>query len=158
MTPDAPTPQTGDAIPDFSAEATGGTVRLSDLAGRMVVLFFYPKDNTPGCTSEAADFAAAWQDFQSAGADVFGISRDSLKSHAGFRDKLGLPFDLISDADETLCRLFDVIKDKTLYGKLVRGIERSTFLIGRDGTLLQQWRKVKVPGHVNAVLQAVRQH
>lgn len=158
MTPDAPTPQTGDAIPDFSAEATGGTVRLSDLAGRMVVLFFYPKDNTPGCTSEAADFAAAWQDFQSAGADVFGISRDSLKSHAGFRDKLGLPFDLISDADETLCRLFDVIKDKTLYGKLVRGIERSTFLIGRDGTLLQQWRKVKVPGHVDAVLQAVRQH
>lgn len=158
MTPDAPTPQPGDAIPDFSAEATGGTVRLSDLAGRMVVLFFYPKDNTPGCTSEAADFAAAWQDFQSAGADVFGISRDSLKSHAGFRDKLGLPFDLISDADETLCRLFDVIKDKTLYGKLVRGIERSTFLIGRDGTLLQQWRKVKVPGHVDAVLQAVRQH
>lgn len=158
MTPDAPTPQTGDAIPDFSAEATGGTVRLSDLAGRMVVLFFYPKDNTPGCTSEAADFAAAWQDFQSAGADVFGISRDSLRSHAGFRDKLGLPFDLISDADETLCRLFDVIKDKTLYGKLVRGIERSTFLIGRDGTLLQQWRKVKVPGHVDAVLQAVRQH
>lgn len=158
MSSTAVPPQIGDVIPDFTAETSSGSIRLSDFAGRMVVLYFYPKDNTPGCNNEATDFAAASAEFKSAGADILGVSRDSVRSHAGFRQKLDIPFELISDPEEKLCRLFDVIKDKTLYGKLVRGIERSTFLIGRDGTLLKEWRKVKVPGHIEEVLQAVRQH
>lgn len=148
----------GAPVPDFEAETGTGPIRLSDFVGRMVVLYFYPKDSTPGCSNEAADFSAIWKDFLSAGAEVFGVSRDSLKSHANFRRKLEIPFELISDPDEKLCTLFDVIREKNMYGKQVRGIERSTFLIGRDGTLLQEWRKVKVPGHAEEVLQAVRQH
>ncbi|MDO5056864.1 MAG: peroxiredoxin [Lautropia sp.] len=157
MSAPAPLISPGQPIPDFSAETTGGPMRLSDFAGKMLVLYFYPKDNTPGCTSEAGDFSAAHEDFRQAGAEILGVSRDSLKSHASFREKLGIPFDLISDADEQLCQLFDVIKNKTLYGKQVRGIERSTFLIGPDGTLMREWRKVRVPGHVDEILQAVRQ-
>lgn len=156
--PDAPSLAVGQTVPAFTAASTGGDISLADFAGRKLVLFFYPKDNTPGCSSEAADFSAAWQDFRDAGAEIVGVSRDSLKSHAGFREKLNIPFDLISDADEALCQLFDVIRNKNMYGKLMRGIERSTFLIDGDGTLLHEWRKVKVPGHVDAVLAVVRQH
>ena len=144
-------------LPEFEAMATGG-VQVTNIshAGQVLVLYFYPKDSTPGCTNEASDFAAAWQDFLTAGAEVYGISRDSLKSHANFRQKLELPFALISDPDEALCTLFDVIRLKNMYGKQVRGIERSTFLINRAGVLVKEWRKVKVPGHVAEVLAAVR--
>lgn len=151
----APVP--GDRIADFQAESTGGPIRLSALAGQMVVLYFYPKDNTPGCTTESAGFAAAWQDFHNAGAVIFGISRDSLASHNHFKRKLELPFELISDPDESLCRQFDVIRLKNMYGKQVQGVERSTFLINRDGILIRAWRKVKVPGHVADVLDAIQQ-
>lgn len=121
-----------------------------------LVLFFYPKDNTPGCTSEATDFRDRYPLFQQIGCQVVGISRDSLKSHAGFATKHGLPFPLLSDADEKACQMFDVIKPKLLYGKTVRGIERSTFLFDMAGNLVREWRKVKVPGHVDEVLSAVR--
>lgn len=153
----APVLKIGQKVPDFTAETTAGPLNFSELNGRMVVLYFYPKDSTPGCTNEASDFAAAWQDFLTAGAEVYGISRDSLKSHANFRQKLELPFALISDPDEALCTLFDVIRLKNMYGKQVRGIERSTFLINRAGVLVKEWRKVKVPGHVAEVLAAVRE-
>ncbi len=142
-------------VPDFTAESTGGPIRLSEFAGRPVVLYFYPKDNTPGCTTESAGFAARHADFAAHDAVIFGVSRDSLKSHQGFRDKLGLPFALISDPDETLCALFDVIGLKKMYGKEVRGVIRSTFLIDREGRLAHEWRGVKVPGHVDAVLEQV---
>jgi len=144
-------------VPDFTAEATGGKVRLSALKGRTVVLYFYPKDNTPGCTTEGADFAAAHRKFDKAGAVVLGVSRDSLKSHESFKAKLGFPFELISYPQEKLCEAFGVRKMKNMYGKQVRGIERSTFLIGPDGTLAQEWRKVKVDGHVAEVLEAARE-
>lgn len=147
----------GQKVPDFTTETTAGPLNFNELNGRMVVLYFYPKDSTPGCTNEAGDFAAAWQDFLTAGAEVYGISRDSLKSHANFRQKLELPFALVSDPDEALCTLFDVIRLKNMYGKQVRGIERSTFLINRAGVLVKEWRKVKVPGHVAEVLAAVRE-
>jgi thioredoxin-dependent peroxiredoxin len=120
------------------------------------VLYFYPKDNTSGCTTEAQEFAQAAPRFKAARTAIVGVSRDSLKSHAGFRDKLGLPFALVSDADEALCKLFAVIKNKTMYGRPVRGIERSTFLIDSAGVLRQQWRGVKVAGHVEQVLAAAR--
>ena len=153
----APVLKIGQKVPDFTAETTAGPLNFNELNGRMVVLYFYPKDSTPGCTNEAGDFAAAWQDFLTAGAEVYGISRDSLKSHANFRQKLELPFALVSDPDEALCTLFDVIRLKNMYGKQVRGIERSTFLINRAGVLVKEWRKVKVPGHVAEVLAAVRE-
>ncbi len=156
MSSNNPLVEIGKKVNDFQAEATGGKFRLSDFEGRMVVLYFYPKDNTPGCSTEGADFAAAWKDFLSAGAEIFGVSRDSLTSHTNFKRKLELPFELISDADEAVCRQFDVIKTKNMYGKQVQGIERSTFLINRQGVLVQEWRKVKVPGHVAEVLAAVR--
>ena len=146
----------GSKVPDFSAASTGGDIRLSKLKGRKVVLFFYPKDNTPGCTNEASDFRDHHAAFVQAGAVVLGVSRDSLKSHEGFKSKLGFPFELISDPDEALCALFDVIKMKNMYGKQVRGIERSTFVIGADGTLVREWRAVKVPGHVDEVLEFVQ--
>ncbi|MFA7506076.1 MAG: peroxiredoxin [Burkholderiaceae bacterium] len=146
----------GKPVPDFSAEATGGTVRLADYAGRHLILYFYPKDNTPGCTAESMDFRDRHDEFLAAGASILGVSRDSLRSHEGFKAKLGLPFELISDGDETLCTEFDVIRQKNMYGKKVRGIERSTFLIGPTGTLLREWRGLKVPGHVDEVLEAVR--
>lgn len=144
------------AVPKFVAEATGGPVNLADLAGKNVVLYFYPKDNTPGCTTESQDFAAQFKAFQQAGATVLGVSRDSIKSHDGFKAKLGLPFELISDPDEKLCELFGVMKMKNLYGKQVRGVERSTFLIDAKGQLVREWRGVKVPAHVDEVLKAVQ--
>jgi peroxiredoxin Q/BCP len=145
------------SVPKFEAVATGGlTVSNASHAGRTLVLYFYPKDNTPGCTTETIEFGARYKDFVSAGAEVIGVSRDSIKSHDGFKAKLGLPFELISDADESLCATFGVIKMKNMYGKQVRGIERSTFVIGADGKLKHEWRGVKVPAHVDEVLAFVR--
>jgi peroxiredoxin Q/BCP len=142
-------------VADFTAPATGGDFTLSDHRGRIVVLYFYPKDNTPGCTTEGEQFRDAYRKFVKAGAIVVGCSRDSLKSHENFKAKMNFPFELISDADEKLCGQFDVIKMKNMYGKKVRGIERSTFLIDGAGRLVQEWRGVKVPGHVDEVLEAV---
>ena len=148
----------GTKVPDFSIPATGeATFRLSDHLGHPVVLYFYPKDNTPGCTTEGADFRDLHKQFAKLGAVVAGVSRDSIKSHEGFRQKMEFPFPLLSDADEKLCALFDVIKMKNMYGKKVRGIERSTFLVGADGKLVREWRKVKVDGHAAEVLAAVKE-
>lgn len=136
---------------------SGGTeTTLGDHAGQWLVLYFYPKDSTPGCTTEGIDFNALLPQFRAAGADVFGISRDSLKSHDNFCSKQGFNFHLISDADEALCAAFDVIKMKNMYGKQVRGIERSTFLISPAGRIVQAWRKVKVAGHATAVFDALK--
>jgi len=143
-------------VPDFTAESTGGSVRLSALKGSTVVLYFYPKDNTPGCTTEGMDFAATHAKFRRAGAVIFGVSRDSMKSHEGFKTKMAFPFELISDAGEALCALFGVIKMKNMYGKQVRGIERSTFVIDAAGVLRREWRGVKVPNHVADVLAFVQ--
>jgi len=143
-------------VPDFSAPATGATFSLAGQQGKTLVLYFYPKDNTPGCTTEAMNFRDQYDDFAAAGAVVFGISRDSLKSHESFKAKLELPFELISDGDEAVCSLFDVIKMKKLYGKEVRGIERSTFIIDAKGVLRHAMRGIKVPSHVDEVLQHVR--
>jgi peroxiredoxin Q/BCP len=142
-------------IADFSAESTDGTFELSAHRGHPVVLYFYPKDNTPGCTTEGAQFRDLYPRFRAAGAQIAGVSRDSLKSHQGFKSKMNFPFPLIADPDEALCNRFGVIKMKNMYGRQVRGIERSTFLIGPDGKLVREWRGVKVPGHVEAVLAAV---
>ncbi|AAU93019.1 peroxiredoxin [Methylococcus capsulatus] len=150
------TPTLGQAVPDFQAESTsGGTFRLSQRHGRPLVLYFYPKDSTPGCTQEGQDFRDLYPEFQKLGADIVGVSRDSLKSHERFRCKYGFPFELLSDGDEALCRLFDVIRLKNMYGKQVRGIERSTFLIDAEGRLAAEWRKVSVKGHAEEVLRAV---
>lgn len=147
----------GDKVADFQAPATGDkTIRLSDLRGNPVILYFYPKDNTPGCTQEGQDFRDRYPDFERAGATILGVSRDSVKSHENFKSKQEFPFDLIADEDETLCRQFDVIKEKNMYGKKVMGVERSTFLIDAEGRLAREWRKVKVPGHVDEVLEAVK--
>jgi len=144
------------AVSDFSAAMTGGqTFQLAGRAARYTVLFFYPKDNTPGCTTENIAFRDLYQQFQAAGTEIYGISRDSLRSHEGFKTKLGLPFELISDPDETLCLLFDVMKMKQMYGKTVRGIERSTFVIDAQGQIVKEWRGVKVAGHVDEVLEFV---
>ncbi|MGN6231588.1 MAG: peroxiredoxin [Trinickia sp.] len=143
-------------VPDFTAPATGGDITLSGLRGKKVVLYFYPKDNTPGCTTEGLQFRDLYPKFQKAGAEIVGVSRDSLRSHENFKAKLELPFPLISDADEALCSLFGVIKMKKMYGKEVRGIERSTFLIDSEGILRREWRGVKVPGHVDETLEAVQ--
>lgn len=143
-------------IAPFTAPATGGsTFRLADQAGKVVVLYFYPKDNTPGCTTEAAEFRDLHTEFVRTGCIIVGVSRDSLNSHEKFKAKLDLPFDLLSDADEALCQQFEVIKNKTLYGKAVRGIERSTFVIDGQGVVRREWRKVKVPGHAQDVLDFV---
>jgi len=145
----------GKKIPDFSATTTGDKqIRLKDLKGKKVVLYFYPRDNTPGCTTEGQDFRDNYKAFQQADTEVFGVSQDSLKSHENFRSKQNFPFDLISDEDGTLCRMFDVLKMKSMYGKQFEGIERSTFLIDANGKLQSEWRKVKVPGHVDEVLEA----
>ncbi|WP_417779749.1 peroxiredoxin [Stutzerimonas xanthomarina] len=144
-------------VPAFQAQATSDTqVNLEALKGKQVVLYFYPKDNTPGCTTQGQGFRDQHDAFVAANTVVFGVSRDSLKTHENFKAKQGFPFELISDKDERLCQLFDVIKLKKLYGKEYLGIDRSTFLIDRDGLLRQEWRGVKVPGHVEAVLQAAQ--
>jgi peroxiredoxin Q/BCP len=146
----------GSKVPDFSLPTTGSRqVKLSSLKGRDVVLYFYPKDDTPGCTLEGKDFRDLHARFMRKRAVILGVSRDSLSSHERFCGKYGLTFDLLSDADEKLCKLFDVIKMKNMYGKKVRGIERSTFLIGGDGVLRREWRKVKVDGHAAEVLEAL---
>jgi peroxiredoxin Q/BCP len=147
----------GQTVPDFSLPATGGTTfTLSQQRGHPVVVYFYPKDNTPGCTSESIAFRDAHADFAKHGAVIVGISRDSIKSHENFKAKFEFPFELLSDADETVCKAFGVIKMKNMYGKQVRGIERSTFLIDARGVLRREWRPVKVPGHAEEVLAAIQ--
>jgi len=137
--------------------ATGGrNLSIQSFRGSPLAVYFYPRDNTPGCTREGQDFRDRHDAFKSAGCAIVGVSRDSLKTHENFAAKHEFPFPLISDADETLCRLFDVIKEKNMYGKKVMGIERSTFLLDADGKIAREWRKVKVPGHVDEVLDAVR--
>lgn len=144
-------------VSDFESAATGEqTVRLSALKGKQVVIYFYPKDSTPGCTTEGQGFRDHYAEFQAANTEVFGVSRDSLKSHENFKAKQGFPFELLSDKDEALCQLFDVIKLKKLYGKEYMGVDRSTFLIDKDGVLRHEWRGVKVPGHVEAVLEQAK--
>jgi peroxiredoxin Q/BCP len=150
-------PMQAQAAPDFDLPATGGKrIRLSDFKGRGVVLYFYPKDNTPGCSTEGQDFRDLFHEFRALGWDVLGVSRDGMKSHEIFKAKLGFPFDLLSDPDETLCEAFGVMKLKNMYGKQVRGIERSTFAIAPDGSIARTWRGVKVPNHAREVLEYVR--
>ena len=147
----------GKKVPAFAAEATGNEKICSkDLRGSRVVLYFYPRDSTPGCTLEGQDFRDNHTRFRRAKTVILGVSRDSIASHEKFKAKQGLPFELLADTDETLCKLFDVIKQKNMYGKKVLGIERSTFLIDEEGVLQKEWRKVKVAGHVEDVLAAVK--
>ena len=147
----------GQAVTDFTAQATNNTtVTLADLKGKKVVLYFYPKDNTPGCTSQGQTFRDLYQEFQDADTLIYGVSRDSMKTHENFKAKHEFPFELISDPDEELCNLFDVIKLKQMYGKEYMGIERSTFLVDRDGILQHEWRKVRIKNHVEDVLQAAQ--
>jgi len=144
-------------VPDFEAASTGNaTFKLSSALGRPLVLYFYPKDSTPGCTIEGQQFGELHAEFAGAGCSVYGVSRDSLKSHENFRSKMAFPFDLLSDPDEKLCAMFGVMKMKNMYGRQVRGIERSTFVIGRDGVVKREWRGVKVPGHAREVLEFVK--
>lgn len=148
----------GDPIPDLDLALSSGQARsLAAYRGRWLVLYFYPKDSTPGCTTEGLDFNARLAGFHAAGADVLGVSRDSLRSHQNFRARQGFAFDLVSDADQALCEAFDVIREKTLYGRKVVGIERSTFLIDPEGRLAHVWRPVKVAGHADAVLAKLRE-
>lgn len=146
----------GQPIPALDAIATGGPVCFEKLRGKTLVLYFYPKDSTPGCTTESQDFRDRYDAFVEAGAVIFGISRDTLESHEKFKMDSELPFELISDSDEALCSAFGVMKTKNMYGKQVRGIDRSTFVVDRDGVLIREWRGVKVPGHVEEVLEYVR--
>ena len=146
----------GSEVADFRAESTDGEFHLGAHRGHPVVLYFYPKDNTPGCTTEGLQFRDLHAEFAKLGAIVAGVSRDSLKSHGNFKAKMGFPFPLISDPDEALCTQFGVIRLKNMYGKKVRGIERSTFVVDATGKLAREWRSVKVPGHAQAVLDAVR--
>lgn len=144
-------------LPDFSLPATSGqTFTLSAEAGKTVIIYFYPKDSTPGCTTQGQNFRDLYPEFLAVNAVVLGISRDSLKSHENFKAKQAFPFELGSDSDEAICNLFGVIKQKMMYGKQVRGIERSTFVIDREGVLRREWRGVKVPGHVQEVLDFVK--
>jgi peroxiredoxin Q/BCP len=150
-------PVANDVIANFSASMTGDqTFELSGRPARYTVLYFYPKDNTPGCTTEAMNFRDHYDEIKALGAAVYGISRDSLRSHENFKTKLGLPFELISDPDEAVCTRFDVMKMKNMYGKKVRGVERSTFVIDADGRLVKEWRGVKVNDHVQEVLEFLR--
>ena len=147
----------GKKVPDFTLEATGEqAISLSDLKGKNVVLYFYPKDSTPGCTREGQDFRDSYNKLKRQNTIILGVSRDSIKSHENFKAKQRFQVELLSDKDETLCQLFDVIKMKNMYGKQVRGIERSTFLIDSNGKLNKEWRKVKVDGHADEVLAAVK--
>jgi peroxiredoxin Q/BCP len=148
----------GKAVPDVVMQATGGkTLHLRDLKGRFVVLYFYPKDDTPGCSLEGQEFRDRYADFKKLKAVVYGVSRDSLASHEKFKARLRLPFDLIADQDETLCRLFDVIREKSLYGRKYLGVDRSTFLLDQDGVLRREFRGVKVKGHVQQVIEALQE-
>ena len=144
-------------VPDFSAQMTGPQpFHLADYAGKMLVLYFYPKDNTPGCTAQSIEFRELYEQFLQAGAAIVGVSRDSIRSHDAFKAKLALPFELISDPDETLCLMFNVMKQKNMYGKMVRGAERSTFVIDGAGRLVKEWRGVKVAGHAEEVLGYIK--
>jgi len=148
--------KTGSKIKNFKAEMTGDNeFILSDYLGKNIVIYFYPKDNTPGCTTEGEDFREKYNLFQNKNTVVFGVSRDSIKSHENFKDKYDFPFQLISDPDEKICNIFDVIKEKSMYGKKYMGIERSTFLIDTKGKLVKEWRKVKVKGHVQDVINSL---
>jgi peroxiredoxin Q/BCP len=152
-----PEPTIGAPAPDFSLPATGDrTVSLTDLRGQAVVLYFYPKDSTPGCTQEGQDFQQLSGEFAALGAVILGVSRDSVASHEKFRATQGFSFDLLSDAQEAACRAYDVIREKNMYGKTVLGIERSTFLIDANGVLREAWRKVKVKDHAAAVLERLK--
>ena len=147
----------GKAVKDFTLPSTGGgKFKLSDQRGKKLVVYFYPKDNTPGCTLEGTGFRDRYRDFARAGAEVVGVSRDSLKSHEGFKAKMKFPFALLSDSEEEVCALFGVMKMKNMYGKKVRGIERSTFVLDGEGAIAREWRGVKVPGHVEEVLNFVK--
>jgi peroxiredoxin Q/BCP len=144
-------------VGDFTADATGDQkIRLQDLRGKNVVIYFYPKDSTPGCTTEGRDFSALHDRFKRANTVILGVSRDSIASHEKFKEKQGFPFDLLSDPDETLCKKFDVIHEKSLYGRKFMGVVRSTFLIDAEGKLRREWRKVKVKGHAEEVLEAAK--
>lgn len=148
----------GKKVPDFKLPATGGTtIELKDLKGKRIVLYFYPKDSTPGCTTEGQEFRDLHGKFKRKNTVILGVSRDSLKSHENFKAKHDFPFALLSDSDEKLCQIFDVIKEKNMYGRKVFGVERSTFLIDENGVLREEWRKVKAKGHAQAVLDAVRE-
>ncbi|WP_269900121.1 peroxiredoxin [Paenalcaligenes faecalis] len=146
----------GQAIPAFTAQSTQGEISTQSLAGHAYVLYFYPRDNTPGCTTQAQNFRDLIDEFTAIGVKVIGVSRDSMASHERFITKQDLPFALISDPEESLCELFGVMKLKNMYGKQVRGIERSSFLVNADGVLTQEWRGLRVPGHVDQVLEAAR--
>ncbi len=153
-----PSVSVGKKVPDFTLPATGEQdISLSDYKGKNVVVYFYPKDSTPGCTTEGQDFRDLINTFNRRKTVILGISRDSIKSHENFKAKQDFPFELLSDADETACKLFDVIKEKNMYGRKVMGIERSTFLIDEKGILKKEWRKVKVKGHVDEVLEAIKE-
>ena len=147
----------GEKIPDFTATVTNDSeFSLSENVGKNIVIYFYPKDNTPGCTKEGEDFRDQFAAFRANNAIIVGVSRDSVKSHDKFICKYNFPFDLLADEDETVCQLFNVIKEKNMYGRKYMGIERSTFLIDSNGTLIREWRKVKVKGHVEEVLDALK--
>ena len=147
----------GDKLPKLTLPASGGsTVDLASFKGRPLVVYFYPKDNTPGCTQEGQDFRDLYRQFQKAGVEIFGISRDSVRSHENFIEKYKFPFTLLSDADETACKAFDVIREKSLYGKKYMGVDRSTFLFDASGKLVREWRSVKVKGHAHEVLEAAK--
>ena len=143
-------------VKDFSLPGTGGTFRLSESRAKSLVLYFYPKDNTPGCTKEGAQFAELHDAFRKLGCEVYGVSRDSLKSHQNFKAKMGFPFELLADEDEMLCQRLGVIKMKNMYGRQVRGIERSTFVLDQQRAIRREWRGVKVPGHAQEVLDFVK--
>ena len=144
-------------VKKFKVSATNGMeINSDELRGKNLVLYFYPKDNTPGCTQEGEDFRDLYKKFKKLNTEIYGVSRDSLKSHEGFKEKYKYPFELISDSEEKLCNLFDVIKEKNMYGKKYMGIERSTFLIDKNGKLCFEWRKVKVNGHAEEVLEEIK--
>ena len=145
------------SVPDFELSATSGiTFKLSNHLGKTLVIYFYPKDNTPGCTTQGIQFRDSYPDFKALNAEIFGISRDSLKSHENFKSKFGFPFELLADTEELACDIFGVIKMKNMYGKQVRGIERSTFIIDKNGRLVHEWRGVKVDGHAQEVLNFIK--
>ena len=147
----------GKKISNFKAKSTNeNEFILKDFQDRLLVLYFYPKDNTPGCTQEGIDFSSNYKKFKNLNAEIIGISKDNIKSHENFKKKYKYKFDLISDEDEKICKMFDVIKEKNMYGKKYMGIERSTFLIDKKGKLVKEWRKVKVKGHVEEVLKFIK--